>query len=100
MTLKEGLEAVPTGERYGEVIRHGNMHAGLYAPIEGEDTYLSEQDIVYIVVSGAGLVHIGSEKMSFTRGDLLLVPAQTEHGFDKVTPDLAVWAVNWGPEST
>lgn len=99
ITLREGLEAVPAGKRYGKVITHGDMHAGLYAPIDGQDTYASEQDVVYIVVSGAGLVHIGAERQSFTRGDLLLVPAGVEHGFDKVTPDLAVWAINWGPEA-
>jgi len=98
ITLREGLEAVPNGKRYGKVLTHGDMHAGLYAPIEGEDTYLSDQDVVYVVVSGAGIVQIGRDRQSFTRGDMLLVPAGTEHGFDKVTPDLAVWAVNWGPE--
>lgn len=98
ITLQQGLAAVRTGDRYGKVMGHGKMHAGIYAPLEGEDTYVSEQDVVYMVASGAGIVRCEDDKWSFTRGDVLLVPAGEKHRFENITPDLAVWAVNWGPE--
>lgn len=97
ITYKRALAALPTDDRYAEVVRHGTMSAGLYAPHETDDQEPHDQDEVYVVVNGHGFFRIGSERQPFGPGDLLFVPAGMDHAFEDFTPDFSVWAVFYGP---
>ncbi len=94
---KQALASIPSTERYAEVISRGSMSAGLYAPHETDEQTPHDQDELYVVVNGSGFLAIGEERRPFGPGDLLFVGAGTEHRFEDFTPDLAVWAVFWGP---
>ena len=98
ITYKKALGAIPTDDRYAEMIRRGTMSAGLYAPHESDDQEPHDQDEVYVVIDGSGFFRIGSERQPFGPGDLLFVPAGVDHKFEDFTPNFSVWAVFYGPE--
>lgn len=99
ITFKKALESVPKGERYGEVIQHGSMSVGVYAPHESDQETRNDRDKIFVVMAGTGFFRIGDDRRPFTRGDLLFAPAGTDHQFEGFTPDFAVWAFHWGPEA-
>ena len=98
ITYKKALASIATDQRYAELIRHGTMSAGVYAPHETDDQEPHDQDELYVVVTGSGFFRIGDERRPFGSGDLLFVEAGVEHRFEDFTPDFAVWAIFWGPE--
>lgn len=95
--FKTALAQLPADDRYAEVIRHGSMHAGMYAPHSTDDQEPHDQDELYVVVNGSGFFVIGEERHPFGPGDLLFAEAGVDHRFESFTPDLAVWAIFYGP---
>lgn len=92
--LHRVLSALPDdAERYVEVLDHGNLRAGLYAPRQRDDQAPHREDEVYLVVRGSGTFRQGSASAPFGAGDLIFVPAGEEHRFEEFTDDLVVWAV-------
>ena len=55
------------------------------------------QDELYIVIKGSGTLMIADAPHSFCKGDVLFVPAETQHRFVDFTQDLITWAIFWGP---
>jgi mannose-6-phosphate isomerase-like protein (cupin superfamily) len=55
------------------------------------------QDELYVIVQGTGEFVLAGERVSFSPGDVLFVPAHKEHRFEKFSDDLVTWAVFWGP---
>jgi mannose-6-phosphate isomerase-like protein (cupin superfamily) len=56
-----------------------------------------EQDEVYVIVRGRGVLLHDDKRDPFQAGDLLFVAAGTEHHFEDFSEDLAVWVVFFGP---
>lgn len=56
-----------------------------------------DQDEVYVVIRGRGVLLHDGKRDTFEAGDLLFVAAGTEHRFEDFTEDLAVWVVFYGP---
>lgn len=98
ITYKRALGALPTTDRYAEVLRNGTMSAGLYAPHESDDQAPHYQDEAYVVIDGTGFFRIGEERQPFGPGDLLFVPAGVDHRFEDFTPNFSTWAIFYGPE--
>lgn len=98
ITFKKALGSMPKGERYVEVIEHGSMSAGIYAPHSSDEPTVDDRDKFFVVMAGTGFFRVGDDRRPFVRGDLLFVEAGTEHLFEGFTPDFAVWAFHWGPE--
>lgn len=83
---------------FAEVLAHGTLMAGYYAP-RGEDHQQPHtRDEVYVVVTGSGEFVRGDERVAFSPGDLLFVPAHLAHRFENFTDDFACWVLFWGPE--
>ena len=78
-------------------LRHGTMLTLLYEPKGHDPQTPHEQDEIYIVKSGSGVVDKGGEKRRFGAGDVIFVEANAEHRFEDFSDDFAVWAVFWGP---
>ena len=91
-----GLPA-PPGRQWHQVIAHGSMYAGLYAPRGVDDQKPHQKDELYVVMSGTGTFRRGDEVAPFGPGDLIFVPAEMEHRFESMSDDFAVWAIFWGP---
>ena len=88
----------PPSTPYAEMMRHGTMSAGLYMPSRVDDQKPHDQDEIYVIMRGYGELVRGQERVRFEPGDMLMVPADMEHRFEKFTDDLTVWVMFWGPE--
>lgn len=78
--------------------KRGSLQIEYFAP-KGTDTQQPHvQDELYIIVSGSGIFFRNGEKLSFTAGDVLFVPAGMVHRFENFSPDFATWVLFYGPE--
>ena len=77
--------------------RHGSMELRWYAPSGTDPQVPHDQDEVYVVASGHGWFVRGDQRVRFTAGDALFVPAGQTHRFEEFSPDFATWVVFYGP---
>jgi mannose-6-phosphate isomerase-like protein (cupin superfamily) len=89
----------PDGKRFVELLKHGTLSVELYAPRGQDPQKPHSRDELYLVMHGSGLFARGAERVPFSAGDVLFVPAHLEHRFVDFTDDLQVWVVFYGPES-
>jgi mannose-6-phosphate isomerase-like protein (cupin superfamily) len=88
----------PEGVWDVDAFKNGSMTLILYCPHGKDYQTAHEQDELYFVVKGSGTLIKEKEKITFTTGDALFVPAGVDHRFENFTEDLTVWAVFWGPK--
>jgi mannose-6-phosphate isomerase-like protein (cupin superfamily) len=87
----------PAGEHSVSVLQRGTLDLKLSLPVNPNRQTPHEQDEIYMIVRGRGvLVHDG-KRDAFTPGDIMFVAAGTEHCFEDFSDDLAVWVVFYGP---
>lgn len=89
-------EKWPQGVWDAEAFKHGSMALIFFAPQGNDYQTPHDQDELYIVISGPGILESGGEKHEFKTGDALFVPAKQEHRFIEFSTDLQLWAVFWG----
>ena len=87
----------PAGEHAVSVLQRGSLHAKLSAPKVRVRQTPHEQDEIYIIIKGRGVLSHDGKRDLFEPGDLLFVAAGVEHQFEDCTEDLAVWVVFYGP---
>lgn len=93
-----GLIPGPAGEHAASLLRRGSLEVKLSCPVPPNVQAPHEQDEIYVIVRGRGvLVHDG-RRDPCEAGDLAFVAAGTEHHFEDFTDDLAVWVVFFGPK--
>jgi mannose-6-phosphate isomerase-like protein (cupin superfamily) len=86
----------PAGERSVLVLKRGTLDVKLVLPVPPNEQTPHEQDEIYVVIRGRGvLVHDG-ERSPFESGDLLFVAAGVEHHYEIETDDLALWRIFYG----
>ncbi len=88
----------PAGVWDIQAFAHGSMSVILFAPRDIDHQSSHEQDELYIVLKGNGVLVVKDSRHSFMAGDALFVPANTAHHFVEFTNDLVTWAVFWGPQ--
>jgi mannose-6-phosphate isomerase-like protein (cupin superfamily) len=93
ISYKSALGSLASDERYSEMFRQGRLSAGVYAPHDSDDQGPHEQDEFYVVLNGSGFFNVAGGREPFGPGDLLFVPAGSDHVFENFTPDFAVWAI-------
>ena len=96
--LAEAERAIPTptGEHAVGLFEHGTLSVKLSQPVPPNRQTPHEQDELYIVARGHGvLVHDG-RRDSFKSGDLMFIAAGTEHHVEDFSDDLTVWVVFYG----
>lgn len=87
----------PAGEHSVSLLRRGTVHIKLSLPVVPNQQTPHEQDEVYVIIRGRGVLFHDGEREPFEPGDVMFVPAGTEHHFEDFTEDLAVWVVFYGP---
>jgi mannose-6-phosphate isomerase-like protein (cupin superfamily) len=99
-TLSQGLSRMPGpyGDHFAVLLQHGTLEVGLYAPKQEDPQTPHLRDEVYVVMRGSGWFRNGDERVAFSPGDVLFVPARRQHRFEQFTDDLAVWVFFYGPE--
>jgi mannose-6-phosphate isomerase-like protein (cupin superfamily) len=93
----EAEAGIPVGERSARVWRRGTLDVAFALPVPPKEQSPHAQDEIYIIVRGQGLLIHDGKRDSFEAGDILFVAAGTEHQFEDVTEDLALWRVFYGP---
>lgn len=89
----------PDGRRWETLFTHGTLAVEIYAPRGTDPQQPHTRDEVYIVAQGSGeFVCAGEERVRFTAGDLLFVPAKAAHRFENFTTDFYAWVIFYGPE--
>lgn len=87
-----------SGSEFVELFRHGTLSVEVYRPRETDRQQPHTRDEVYVVISGSGTFVNGGVRRPFEPGEVLFVPAGTEHRFEDFTEDFATWVFFYGPE--
>jgi mannose-6-phosphate isomerase-like protein (cupin superfamily) len=87
----------PAAEHSVMLLQHGTLNLKLSLPVKPNTQTPHEQDELYIIVRGSGVLFHDGERNQFNAGDVMFVAAGTEHHFEDFTDDLAVWVVFYGP---
>ena len=86
----------PQGERSALVLHRGTLDVRLSLPVAPNQQTPHDQDEIYAVIRGRGvLVHDGRRDV-FQAGDLLFVAAGVEHHYADFSSDLALWRIFYG----
>jgi mannose-6-phosphate isomerase-like protein (cupin superfamily) len=100
-TIADALAAVAEvreGLPSAFVFEHGTLQVKLYQPKDRDAQKPHARDEVYLVARGSGWFVNGDERHPFQTGDLLFVPAGSEHRFEDFTDDFCTWVIFYGPE--
>jgi mannose-6-phosphate isomerase-like protein (cupin superfamily) len=83
------------GEHSVSLLQRGTLDVrlALSPPERPSQLTQHEQDEVYVVIRGRGVLLHDGQRDSFQAGDLLFVAAGTEHRFEDFTDNLVVWIV-------
>ena len=80
-----------------ELLEHGSMTLELFVPRGADRQQPHDRDEIYVVLSGSGVFRNGKAKVDFGPGDVLFVPAGTEHRFEEFSADFKTWVIFYGP---
>jgi mannose-6-phosphate isomerase-like protein (cupin superfamily) len=99
ITVQQALGELPQlpAEQYAELLRHGSLRVGLYAPRGDDPQEPHAQDEVYIVLAGTGWFVNGAARDRFAPGDVLFVPAGAPHRFEEFSAEFRTWVIFYGP---
>ena len=98
--LVEAQAGIPdsANKRSVRVLQRGTLDVVLGTPARPDEQTPHEQDEVYIVVRGRGLLFHDGKRDPFGPGDFLFVAAATEHRFEDFSDDFLMWRVFYGPK--
>ena len=86
----------PTGERAVLVLKRGTLDVKLSIPVPPNVQTPHEQDELYLVIRGRGVLVHNGKRDPFTAGDILFVAAGVEHHYEDFSGDLALWRIFYG----
>lgn len=89
----ELLARHPDGKPFVTLLEQGQMSVEVYRPDKIDRQTPHSQDEIYVVISGTGIFFNNDQRQPFAPGDLIFVPAGTEHRFEDFTEDFATWVI-------
>ena len=95
ITLAEAVarvhaEPVP----YALLFERGDVAIELYIPRGARSQMaIHDQDEVYLVLAGVAILDRDGERVTCGAGDVLYVPARTQHRFESFSNDFRTWVV-------
>jgi len=94
------VQRVPkdTDNPFVVAIERGQLYVELYCPEGVDHQQPHDRDECYFVLEGAGEFVCGEERVPFSAGDFLFVPAGMPHRFENFGGRLRTWVVFYGPE--
>lgn len=95
--LAEAQQSIPAGEHAVVVFRRGPLDVAVSLPLRPSQQTPHEQDEIYFIVRGRGVLCHDGQRDRFESGDLLFVAAGIEHQFEEISENLAMWRVFYGP---
>jgi mannose-6-phosphate isomerase-like protein (cupin superfamily) len=96
--LAHALGAVKrvNGKRFASVAEHGTLRLLCSRPLPPNEQSPHDQDELYVVVQGSGVLYHEGKRDRFSAGDVMFVGAGVEHRFEDFTDDFTVWVVFYG----
>lgn len=96
----DALAKLPKNEerRFATVFEHGTLMVEMYTPKGADHQRPHTRDEVYVVARGRGEFVYEDQRVAFSAGDFLFVPAGVVHRFEKFSADFATWVMFYGPE--
>jgi mannose-6-phosphate isomerase-like protein (cupin superfamily) len=96
--LVEARAGIPhsANKRSVRVLQRGTLDVVLGTPARPDQQTPHDQDEVYIVVRGRGVLLHDGKRDPFGPGDFLFVAAGTEHRFEDFSHDFLTWRVFYG----
>lgn len=85
-------------KEFKSLFTHGTLEIEIYKPDKIDKQQPHSRDEVYIVLAGSGTFYNDGERVDFSTGDFLFVPAGIEHYFENFTDDFSTWVIFYGPE--
>jgi mannose-6-phosphate isomerase-like protein (cupin superfamily) len=86
----------PAGERAVLILQRGTLDIKLSIPIPPNQQTPHEQDELYVVIRGRGVLVHDDKRHRFDSGDILFVAAGVEHHYEDFSDDLALWRIFYG----
>lgn len=86
----------PAGERAALVLKRGTLDVKLSVPVPPNQQTPHEQDELYVVIRGRGVLVHGNKRDPFVSGDVLFVAAGVEHHYEDFGEGLALWRIFYG----
>ncbi|HEV8293022.1 MAG TPA: cupin domain-containing protein [Tepidisphaeraceae bacterium] len=86
----------PAGEHALRLMQRGTLDVALSIPQRPIPQSPHEQDELYVIIRGRGVLFHDGKRDPFEAGDLLFVAAGIEHQFEEISDDLAVWRIFYG----
>jgi mannose-6-phosphate isomerase-like protein (cupin superfamily) len=80
------------------VFQKNNVSLSFFSPKNIDYQTSHDQDELYIVQKGKGILIISQKKFEFFTGDVLFVRAGEDHRFISFSHDLALWVIFFGPK--
>jgi mannose-6-phosphate isomerase-like protein (cupin superfamily) len=97
ITPEDGLRRLQvSASEFVELFKHGSLVVEYYKPDRVDKQQSHARDEVYVITSGSGTFDLAGARMAVKPGDLLVVPAGTEHRFENFTADFATWVLFYG----
>ena len=84
--------------RFTVLLKHGTMSIEYFAPQKIDLQKPHSQDEIYVIASGSGLFFRDGERIQFSQGDVLFVPAGMDHHFENFSKDFATWVIFYGAD--
>lgn len=86
------------GKCFATVAERGSLRLLCSFPLRPNEQTPHEQDELYVVVCGRGVLFHDGMRESFTAGDAMFIAAGVEHHFEDFSDDLSVWVALYGPK--
>src|SRR6185295_16987092 len=78
----------PTSEHAVRILQRGTLDIALSIPEHPIQQSPHEQDELYVIVRGGGILSHDGQRDRFEQGDLVSVAAGIEHQFEDISEDL------------
>jgi len=87
----------PAGEHAAGLLERATLKVKLSCPVPPNQQSPHEQDELYVIMQGHGILVHDDRLDAVGPGDLCFIAAGTEHHFEDFSEDLAVWVIFYGP---
>jgi len=87
----------PAGEHAVTILQRGPLDIALSMPARPAQQTPHAQDELYFIIRGRAVFFHDSKRDPVDSGNLVIVAAGTDHQFEDLSGDFAVWRVFYGP---
>jgi mannose-6-phosphate isomerase-like protein (cupin superfamily) len=95
VSIEEAITQLKKEEhnRFTALIKQGSMTIEYYAPKYIDQQNSHSRDEIYVIATGNATFFRNGERVQCKTGDVLVVPAQMVHRFEKFSDDFATWVI-------